>query len=286
MSRLAPFACLLGTLAGPLCAQVEDPIAVGDAAWEARAEGQRDGHPSPEPIGHALTAYEAALAAAPASLEARWKLQRALFFLGEHVLMADDARLEVFAHGRALGEEGLAGVAGGRQVDELLALPPAQLRAAIDEPTATAELLFWTAVHTGLWGRTRGKLASAREGVAAKIRDYATASIALDDAIENGGGHRVLGRLNTEAPHIPFFTGWIDRSLAVRELETCLAMAPQDLTTRFYLGEALIDFVPRRRQEGLRMLREVVTSPPDPAWLIEELKAIADARAVLARVGS
>ena len=40
----------------------------------------------------------------------------------------------------------------------------------------------------------------------AQIRDYAAVSVALDPQIENGGGHRVLGRLHTEAPKIPFIT--------------------------------------------------------------------------------
>jgi hypothetical protein len=267
----------------PLPASRDESIARGDAAWEGRAEGQRDGRARREPIALAVAAYEAALAAAPADLEARWKLQRALFFLGEHVTPDADARLEVFARGRRLGEEGLAGLAGGGGLDRLLGLPAAQLRAEVGNPTLAAELFFWTAVHTGLWGRTRGKVASAREGVAAKVRDYAAASTVLDAAIENGGGHRILGRLHSEAPRIPFFTGWIDRSVAVRELETCLAIARHDLTSQLYLGEALIEFVPRRRDEGLRLLRAVVAGQPDPRWLIEELKAIVDARAILAR---
>ena len=137
-------------------------------------------------------------------------------------------------------------------------------------------------MHTGLWGRTRGRLASAREGVAAKIRDYASVSIALDGEIENGGGHRILGRLHTEAPKIPFITGWVDRSVAVNELEICRAISPDDLTTKLYLAEALVNFVPKRKQEGLDMLREIVESPPNPEWMLEETKAIADAEAILA----
>jgi hypothetical protein len=119
-----------------------------------------------------------------------------------------------------------------------------------------------------------------------EVRDYATASIALDGGIENGGGHRVLGRLHTEAPRIPFITGWIDRDVAVRELEACLELAPDDLTTRLYLGEAMIEFAPRPRVVGLRKLRAVVAAGPDPRWVVEELKAIADAREILARESS
>jgi tetratricopeptide (TPR) repeat protein len=257
----------------------------GDTAWERRAEGHRQAAAAPGPINEAIAAYEEALAQAPTDLEARWKLMRALFFQGEHVVSGREACLRVFERGRQLGEHGISQLsagAGGRK--RFLELSAAELRAAVDEPTLGAEVLFWSAVHTGLWGRTRGKLASAREGVASKIHDYASASIALDDTIENGGGHRILGRLHTEAPRIPFITGWIDRETAVSELEICFAMAPDDLTTRLYLGEALIEFVPKRRQEGLALLRDLIERDPDPRWLMESNKAIADAKAILARI--
>ena len=54
-----------------------DAVARGDSAWAGRAEGERDGRPLPGPILEAVRAYEAALAARPESLEARWKLLRA-----------------------------------------------------------------------------------------------------------------------------------------------------------------------------------------------------------------
>ncbi|MCZ6508534.1 MAG: hypothetical protein O7A04_10890 [Acidobacteria bacterium] len=265
--------------------ETDDAIRRGDAAWERRAEGHHQAVAAPGPIGEAIAAYEEALAQTPTDLEARWKLMRALFFRGEHVVSSHSARLRVFERGRQLGEHGIDQLsAGTNDRKRFLELSAAKLRAAVGEPTLGAEVLFWSAVHTGLWGRTRGRFASAREGVASKIRDYASASIALDDEIENGGGHRILGRLHTEAPRIPFITGWISRDTAVSELELCLTIAPEDLTTRLYLGEALIEFVPKRKQEGVALLRDLVQSDPDLRWLVEEKKAIADAEVILARI--
>ncbi len=285
IERLSRPAATLLLLATPLQGTPTDGgnahLAEGDAAWERRAEGQSEGRAAAVPIESAIAAYEAALAASPDSLEARWKLARALFYLGEHVLRDRDARLEVFLRGRELGEEGLEQLGG----EAILELNASELRERIDaDPTEAAEVLFWSAAHWGLWGRTRGKLASAREGVGSKVRDRAQASVWLDPKIENGGGHRILGRLHTEAPKIPFVTGWIDRETAVAELETCLEIAPDDLTTRYYLGEALVEFEPRRREEGLDLLREVVASEPHPGWLLEEMQAIREARALLERL--
>lgn len=255
----------------------------GDAAWASRAEGRSGLRASAEPIGRACGAYEEALALQPGSLEARWKLMRALFYLGEHVETDRETQLEVFDRGRQIGEEGIyriGATVGGRK--RLFEMSSEELRTEIPNRTESAEIFFWSAVQTGLWGRTRGKLAAAREGVAGKIRDYAAISIALDPTIENGGGHRVLGRLHTEAPKIPFITGWIDRSLAISELETCHRISPRDLTTQLYLAEALIEFAPKRKDEGIEMLRAVVESETDPRWLVEELKAQDDARVLLA----
>lgn len=276
-------ACVLVSTALAAVEPDDVAIAIGDAAWARRAEGHDGERAANQPIAEAIAAYEDALAQAPNNGEARWKLMRALFYQGEHVAVGRDAQLEIFDRGRRLGEEGIERIAtevGGRE--QLWRTAAEDLRAAVSDPTQAAEVLFWSAVHTGLWGRTRGKLASAREGVAGRIRDFAGASVALDPTIENGGGHRVLGRLHTEAPKIPFITGWIDRGKAISELEACLAISPKDLTTRLYLGEALLKFEPRRKAEGLRILRELVETAADPEWLAEELKAIADAKTLLA----
>lgn len=276
-------ACLLVTaLAATPAAGRDDPVAAGDAAWQRRADAA--GGADREQIEQSIAAYERALAADPADLEARWKLMRALFFLGEHVLDDRDERLGVFERGRELGDEGVDQIAAAAGLDReaLIELDAPALRAAVAEPVVGAEILFWSAVHWGLWGRTRGKLAAAREGAAGRVRDLATASIHLAPEIQNGGGHRILGRLHTEAPSIPFVTGWIDRDTAVRELERAHQLAPDDLTTRLYLAEALVEFDRDRRQEGIAMLESVVAADPDPEWRVEELAAIADARRLLA----
>ena len=55
-------------------------LARGDRAWAQRAEGQVDGEAAAEPIRAAIDAYATAVAVEPRSLEASWKLLRALWF--------------------------------------------------------------------------------------------------------------------------------------------------------------------------------------------------------------
>lgn len=267
----------------PVSAGVAESIAAGDQAWLGRADGHQGPRAAAKPIQNAIDAYNQALAAAPDNLEARWKLLRALYFQGEFVLDDQDARLELFEKGRAIAD------AGRRQIEEQygmaedsLELKPQEVADAIGEDSLAAEVFFWSSTHWGLWGRYRGKIAAARQGVATKIRKFAEIVILLDENIENGGGHRVLGRLNAEAPKIPLVTGWINRDRAISELRLALAIAPHDLLTNLFLAEALLDFRPQKTPEAIDILHAIVDSDPSPQWLVEDSKTIQDAQAVLA----
>ncbi len=284
-----PALLLLAGLLPAVAVRADAPaaIAIGDDAWSRRAEGRRGPWADPGPVGEAIAAYRRALELDPDNREARWKLLRAFFYLGEHAVEDPDRKLEIFTEGRDLAEEGLdrlAARAGGRAALE--DLEPAEVAERLrDEPRA-ADLYFWAGAHWGLWGRHRGKLAAARQGVAKKIREYAETVNALDDGFERGSGHRLLGRLHAEAPRIPFITGWVDRDTAIAELERAVALGGTDPLGELYLIEALLEFRPARRQEAVERLRRLVERDPDPESLVEDLKALADARALLARVGS
>lgn len=256
----------------------------GDAAWRERAQGHQGGIAASGPIHRALDAYQAALQAEPRNLEARWKLARALYFVGDHTELDREGRMEVFGRGRDLGEAGLDQLAerlGGRTALDKME-PDEVARRLAGEPDA-APIYFWTAVHWGLWGRARGKIAAARAGVAGTIRDYSLNVIALDDRYDDAGGYRLLGRLHTEAPRIPLITGWVSRKTAVETLRRAVEIAPQDAGNRFYLAEAMIEAGGELRAGGLELLREVVDSEPRPVKLVEESKVLQDARELLAR---
>jgi tetratricopeptide (TPR) repeat protein len=257
-------------------------IARGDAAWERRGEGAQGGRAARAPITTAVAAYEEAVAAEPANLEARWKLLRALWFAGDYVAQANDEKQRLFARGKTVSEEAWAVVAKRVGARQLAAERAADRAAALRGIPQAAPLLLWTAADWGLWGNAYGKLAAARQGVGSKVRDWAETLIALDERYEGGAGHRVLGRLHSEAPKVPFVTGWVDHDKAIAELERALQIAPEELSNRFYLAEALLDHRPRAKARAVALLREVAATAPRPADQVEDSALAADAARRLA----
>lgn len=274
---------LVASLSVAAEADVSESIARGDQSYSQRAEGHRGRQASTEPIQQAIDAYSEALATDPENLEARWKLLRALYFQGEFVLDDDEARLELFERGREIGDVGRQQIENHYDLpDDSLEMKPNEVADTIGRDTLAAEIYFWSSTHWGLWGRYRGKIAAARQGVATKIRKFAEIVILLDEEIENAGGHRVLGRLHAEAPKIPLVTGWISRDKAISELRRALELAPEDLLTNLFLAEALLEFRSEKRQEALDLLQAIAASEPSQAWRVEDTKTIEDAKALLA----
>jgi tetratricopeptide (TPR) repeat protein len=257
-------------------------MARGDTAYQRRAEGHSGATARPEPIGDAISAFEELLTLEPENLEARWKLLRSLYYQGEYVLQDDDERLALYEKAREIADVGRERVALAAGLgDHFDSMKTEKLAAALADDPDAAHIYFWSSVHWGLWGRYRGKIAAAKEGVAKKIRNFAEVVIAIDEEMEEAGGHRVLGRLHSEAPKLPFFTGWVDRKTALSELRRANELVPGAPLTRFYLAEALLEHFPDQEAEAREILNELVKLEPDPAFVVEQTQVIEDAKALL-----
>jgi len=283
----AALALLLLLLLAPALVARQDPgeaIARGDAAWERRAEGHAGAHASPGPIGEAIAAYEQALKAQPERLETCWKLLRAEHYRGQFVAVTQEQKQAVFGPARSVAEAGLdrlARRAGGRE--RLDAMAPAAVAKALAGVAETAPLFLWAGIHWGLWGDNFGRLAAARQGVGERVRRYSEVVIAVDERFEDAGGHRLLGRLHTLAPKVPFLTGWVDRDKAVAELRRAVALAPDYPLNAVFLADALLTYQPAKAAEARRLLQRVVERPPVPDRVVEDEDAIAQARTLLAK---
>ena len=284
MKTVAPFLALtlLLSAVSPVSGQDPDLMERGDAAYLRRAEEHSGAVARGEPIGESISAYEELLTQDPENLEARWKLLRSLYFQGEHVLQDADERLALYEKAREIADVGREQVAIAAGLgDDPDSLKAEKLAAALADTTDSAQIYFWSSVHWGLWGRYRGKIAAAREGVAKKIRNFSEVVIEIDEEIEEAGGHRVLGRLHSEAPKLPFVTGWVDRKTAISELRRAHELAPDAPLTLYFLAEALLEHFPYQEPEALEILEDLVQRTPDPAYVVEHTQVIEDARVLL-----
>ena len=263
---------LVGSL-GLSRSETRDATDSGDAAYRQRALVLDGDRADPERIRRAIEAYEDALRAEPESIEVRWRLLRALYYLGDFAAIADREKAAAFVRGRASAEETIALVA------DRLGAPPVALAAderrertvaAGVDPRDLAELFFWASVHWGAWSRDAGLVASVREGVANRVFDYARVSAELDPSIERGGAHRLLSRLHATMPRVPFVSGWVDRELAVPEAKRALGVAPDDSGNQFLLAITLLDLEPGRREEAVQLLARVAATDPRPEWVVED----------------
>ncbi|HVT02107.1 MAG TPA: hypothetical protein VHL58_01890 [Thermoanaerobaculia bacterium] len=268
-----------------LQAQVSD----GDGHWAMRAEGHQGARGMAIQIDAAMNAYRNAVKQDPNDLEARWKLLRAMRFKGSYVVSGTDAKKPVFAEAKKLGEESmvivnrLLAAKGVKSVDKASEKQVADVARAI--PNA-GEVIYWDAVADGEWAIIFGKMAAVRAGMADRIKRESTIVMMIDPKIENGGGARVLGRLHNQTPHVPFITGWASDLMAVKYLKQSLAQDPTNKLTKVFLAEAMKASNSDTKPQAVQMLKEVINSPNDPNYLVEQLTATEDAKALLKQWGA
>lgn len=285
--RLLSFLSLVSLLLpATLTAQTDAAaaIAAGDAAYARRAEGHQGAKAQPGPVNEAIADFERAVKEQPDRLEGSWKLLRALHFKGDFVARTNDEKQKVFARGKEVAEaaiDRLARRAGGRA--KLDAMTPAQAAKALAGAPEAAPLFLWSAVDWGLWGDAFGRLAAARQGVGDKVRTYSEILNALDERYEDAAGHRVLGRLHTLAPKVPFVTGWVDREKAVSELRRAVALGPANWDNDLFLAEALFEHFPAKAAEARELCRKLLGRQPEPGLLVEQESTLAKARELLAK---
>lgn len=281
MRRFAVLFCLPALLAAS--SPVPTPADI-DRLWALRAEGSTGGHALSAPIDLTIDACRASLAAEPDSLEARWRLMRALYFKGEHTTDDPTAKRALFDEGRTVAEQSLAILrreAGREAHRDFAKATPVELVRDVKANVAAVPSFLWAAVDWGKWALVFGKTAAVKQGAAAKIRDYAHAVVLLDPAYDGGGGYRVLGRLHHQTPAVPFFTGWASRSEALKNLRLGVAAGPRNLVGRQFLAEAMWDYETARRGEARALLQKVLAETPDPDYLVENRKTQEEAAQLL-----
>jgi hypothetical protein len=264
-------------------------LAEGDRLWALRAEGHQGGHAKAAAIDPVISAYEKAVAQNPTDVEARWKLLRALRFKGAYVASTNDEKKQIFGTAKQAGEQALPlldrqlAAKGQQSVSKATEKQVADAARAIP---GAGELYFWDAVNWGEWALAYGKFAAVKQGAADRIRREATIANIIDPKLEGGGPPRVLGRLHDQTPHVPFITGWASSKDAVRFLNESLKIDPSNKITRVFLAEAMVSNNSDTGPQAVEMLKQVVATPNDVNYEVEQARAQEDARDLLRKWGA
>jgi tetratricopeptide (TPR) repeat protein len=283
MRKMLLVASVIAGFALPSFAQMSE----GDQHWNARAEGHQGGRAKPAQIDAAIAAYRKAAALEPNNLEPRWRLLRALRFKGAYVASSNDEKKKLYATAKSDGEAAMVII--NRQLAAKRVKPDASERdvaAAARAIPGAAALFFWDSANWGEWALAYGKMAAVREGAADRIRREATIAMLIDPKLDGGGPQRVLGRLHDQTPHIPFLTGWASSKEAVRFLRESNKIDPANKITRVFLAGALVSNDSKSGPEAIRILREVINSPNDPNYEVEDARAQEDAKELLRQWGA
>jgi tetratricopeptide (TPR) repeat protein len=258
-------------------AAAAEAIAAGDAHYARRDEGAQGGTALPFHADGALADYRRALALDPSSLDARLRFMRAAFFRTGFCGSMDPAdKVRVLDEAKGVAEDAVAALdaqTGRRKasvsVDKARAVAPA------------APTYLWAAVSWGQWAVFH-RVSGAWQGAPKRIRDLAEAVVSIDPDTAQAGAYIILGRLHSEAPRVPFLTGWVSREKGIAFLREGLARAPDNQALVYFLAEALLRKDPSLRDEALSLLRRCVASTPRSDWLVEDAHYADLARARLA----
>lgn len=255
--------CLSGR---PLDAQ----LTAGDLAWAERAvilDGQLA---TPERVEAAILAYRQVIASDPYRLEARWKLLRALHYAVDFTTLPDEVKQE--------------------RLDEAIDLAEAGRESTGDASGDTsgdadrARVLFWSAIAWGMRAQRVGPVTIVRKGVATRMHDLARESLALDPSVDDGGALRLLSRLHSSMPRLPFISGWVRRELALPLAQQAYELDTTHPGNGLILSLALIERAPDQWEEASQLLQEILHTSPRPDFLVEDLAIRAQAGKQLERL--
>lgn len=189
-----------------------------------RLYGQRGAGKATE----AVTAYEKVLAVDSKSLEARWKLSRAYYWIGNHA-RGKDAQMKAFETGIRYAQE------------------------AIQLDANCIHCHFWLGVSYGKFGEAKGVLQSL--GLVPHIKDEMNWVMKADPKYLYGGAQRVLGRLYFK---LPGFKGG-DNKKSIELLRKACEIGPKDLMNHLFLVDTLL--AENMKDEAKKELEFVINLP-------------------------
>jgi tetratricopeptide (TPR) repeat protein len=125
----------------------------------------------------------------------------------------------------------------------------------LKEQPARVEGHYWLGMHLCGLADTGGAMKGRK--LLPRIMEELEKARTIDDAYDQAGSCRVLGRIYYEAPGWPFSVGDLQKSL--QQLTRAVRLAPQNSTNHLYLAETLIKL--HRQAQARQELEQVLQAP-------------------------
>ena len=242
---------LLFLISISMCSELENGI----TAYNKRADGSDGTIAQSKNINRAIRHFERAMKIDALEEVAAVYLLRCYYYKGTFVLSDEDARKAEYNKGKSLAEKMIA------------------------KYPNSAALRFRYLTCLGKWAEVYGIFAAAKEGVADLMKEHSEKIIELDPKYENGGGYFMLGAVHFKSPYIPFILSWPDNDDAIIWLRKAFQTGAAIPVQKTYLAKAL--YKDKQEEEAIRLVKEVISTPPDPEDLVEERFEIEEAKALL-----
>lgn len=230
---------------------LEGHVKAGDEFYAKRADGYKDGIVDATNIKKALASYHKAYALGDNSEALVIKIMRATYFYADYAEQDPSKKKKAFTDSIEVGKK------------------------AIKDKPKSVGLNYQMAGAWGSWGDANGIWASARQGVADKVKVFGEEAVKLDPSYGEGGGYRTLGRLHFKAPRIPFILSWPSKKKSKAYLEKAVQMGPTNLTNHFFLAETLVKL--GEKEQALREIDFILRAEVNPMKKVEDLRDKKDA---------
>lgn len=209
-------------------------------------------------INKAIESFQKALTSKADNERAYDYLLLSYYYKGAFVVRTKSDQKNAYLKGKQLGEE------------------------AIKKYPKNKAILLWYIANFIKYGEANGIVASARDGLADKIKMYSERLFAMDSTFADGAPHKLLGVINYKVPNIPLLISWPSKKVAEYHLKKALAINPKSISNLYFYAEFLVEV--KRHAEAKVLLNRVINSKPRLDAIIEDLYDIAQAKKLLEKL--
>ncbi len=227
----------------------------GISYYNNRAENAIGTQAQSNNIDEAIRHFERAINIKELEEAAAVYLLKCYYYKGTYVLTDEEDRKAEYNKGKSLAEQ------------------------MVTKYPNSATLRYWYLTCLGKWSEVYGILTAAKEGVADLMKEHSEKIIELDPNYEHGGGYFMLGAVHFKSPYIPFILSWPDNDDAIIWLLQAKVTGHATPIQKNYLARAL--YKDGKEDEAIRLVKEVISTPPSPSNIVEERFEIQEAKILL-----